>query len=429
MVEPRGMAEPTGIAPSEAAGSRVDVGRPGVATNPGLPDSAELDRGWESARLLWSLDPSVAYLNNGAFGAVPIPVQRAQQRLRDEVESDPMRFYARGLGDRVTHTRRHLARFVGADPDGTALTANASTGVNAVLHAFPLRPGEEVLVTDHGHVPARHAVERACRRAGATVVTVEIPLTADDATLVDLVRDRVSRRTRLAVLDQVTSSTARLLPLDRLVAPLRADGVAVLVDGAHAPGMLPVDVDAIGADFWVGNFHKWAGAPRGTALLSVHPRWRSAMQAFVVSWAEDAGFPASFEQAGTTDPTGWLAAPVGLHTLSTFGWDVLRRRNAGLAAWGQHVLAERIGADLGGLPVNPEVPMRIVPLPAGVATTPDTAQGLQVQIATEAGCEVAVAAWRGRGLLRVSAQAYNRTAEYARLADALPAILASARRA
>ena len=422
---PRGAAPPGAGTPSGGGGVG---GRPGPGAVPGRPESHDLDRGWEAARLLWSLDPSIAYLNNGAFGAVPVPVQRAQQRLRDEVESDPMRFYGRGLGDRVLHTRRHLARFVGADPDGSALVTNVSTGVNAVLRSFPLRPGEEVLVTDHGHVPARRAVERACRLAGATTVTVEIPLTADDSTLVDLVRERVTRRTRLAVLDQVTSPTARLLPLDRLLGPLRADGVAVLVDGAHAPGMLPVDVDALGADFWVGNFHKWAAAPRGTALLSVHPRWRSAMQSSVVSWAEDAGFPASFEQGGTIDPTGWLAAPVGLHTLSSLGWDTLRRRNADLAAWGQRVVAEQIGADLTGLPVNRTVSMRIVPLPPGVATTPDTAQGLQVQIAAEAGCEVAVAAWHGRGLLRVSAQAFNRTAEYVRLADALPAILAAARR-
>jgi isopenicillin-N epimerase len=419
---------PAAAAPGASRPAGATAGHPDAGATPGRPDSADLDRGWESARLLWSLDPSIAYLNNGAFGAVPLPVQRAQQRLRDEVEADPMRFYARGLEDRITHTRRHLARFVGADPDGSALVANASTGVNAVLRAFALRPGDEVLVTDHGHVPARHAVERACRQAGATAVTVEVPLTAADATVVELVRERVTRRTRLAVLDQVTSSTARLLPLGALVGPLRADGVAVLVDGAHAPGMLPVDVAALGADFWVGNFHKWAGAPRGTALLSVHPRWRSAMQPFVVSWAEDAGFPASFEQGGTIDPTGWLAAPVGLHTLSTFGWGALRRRNADLAAWGQQVVADRIGGDLAGLPVSPGVSMRIVPLPGGVATTPDAAQALQTLIAAESGCEVAVAAWRGRGLLRVSAQAYNRTAEYVRLADALPKILATARR-
>lgn len=385
---------------------------------------AALDRGWEAARLLWTLDPAIAYLNHGAFGAVPLPVQRAQQRLRDEVESNPMRFYGRGLGDRVTYTRRHLAKFVGADPDGTALVANASTGVNAVLHSFPLGPGDEVLVTDHGHVPARHALERACGRSGATLVTVQVPLTADDDALVGRVRERVTRRTRLAVFDQITSHTARLFPLHRLVGPLRADGVAVLVDGAHAPGMLDLDVAAVGADFWVGNLHKWAGAPRGTALLAVDARWRSSMRSFVVSWSEEAGFPASFEHAGTTDPTAWLAAPVGLHTLGTFGWPALRKRNTSLAAWGQRVVAEAIGADLTGIPADPAVSMRIVPLPAGVATTAEDAQLLQAAIATEAACEVAVAAWNGRGLLRVSGQAYNRSADYGRLADALPGLLA-----
>jgi isopenicillin-N epimerase len=317
---------------------------------------------------------------------------------------------------------------VGADPDGTALVANASTGINAVLHSFSLRPGDEVLVTDHGHGPARQALARTCGQAGATLVTVQVPLTADDDTLVERVRARVTRRTRLAVFDQVTSHTARRFPLSRLIGPLRADGVAVLVDGAHAPGMLDLDVEALGADFWVGNLHKWAGAPRGTALLAVHPRWRSSMRSFVVSWSEGAGFPASFEYTGTTDPTAWLAAPVGLHTLGTFGWRALRERNGALAAWGQRVVAGALGADLSGIPADPAVSMRIVPLPAGVATTAEDARLLQARIATEAACEVAVAAWNDRGLLRVSGQAYNRTTDYVRLAEALPGLLATVRR-
>jgi isopenicillin-N epimerase len=424
---PTGPTGPTARATGSPQGGASPAGD-ATSTPAAIRSGVDLDHGWEPARLLWTLDPAVAYLNHGALGAVPLPVQRAQQRLRDEAEADPMRFYYRGLGDRVTHTRRHLARFVGADPEGTALVPNTTTGLNAVLHSFPLHAGDEVLVTDHGHVPAGQAVARACRRADATPVTVEVPLTADDDTLVDRILSRVTRRTRLVVLDQVTSATARLLPLDRLVGPLRAEGVAVLVDGAHAPGMLPLDVAALGADFWVGNLHKWAGAPRGTALLSVHPRWRSSMRTFVVSWSEDAGFPASFEHTGTTDPTGWLAAPTGLHTLSTFGWPALRQRNAGLVAWGQRVIAASIGADLAGLPVHPTVSMRVVPLPGGVASTPAAAQALQTRIATEASCEVAVAAWRGQGLLRVSGQAYNRTTDYVRLADALPGILATERR-
>jgi isopenicillin-N epimerase len=420
---------PGGTLPAGPAGQ---LPAPAVDRVAGTPvadavDPADLDRGWEPARLLWTLDPAIAYLNHGAFGAVPLPVQRAQQRLRDEVEADPMRFYARGLTDRITHTRRHLARFVGADPDSTALVPNASTGINAVLHSLDLRPGDEILVTDHGHVPARRAIERLRDLAGVSVVCAAIPLSATDETLAELVLARVTSRTRLAVLDHVTSATARRLPLDRLVAPLRERGVAVLVDAAHAPGMLPVDVGALGADFWVGNFHKWAGAPRGTALLSVLPRWRPTMRSLVVSWSEEAGFPESFEHAGTGDPTGWLSAPVGLHTLGTFGWPELRRHNGRLAAWGQAVVAASIGADISAVPADPAVSMRLVPLPEGVASTPAAAQDLQARIAAEVRCEVAVAAWRGQGLLRLSAQAYNRTTDYVRLADGLPGVLAGVR--
>jgi isopenicillin-N epimerase len=379
------------------------------------------------ARLLFSLDPAVSHLNHGSFGAVPIGVQRAQQRLRDEMEANPLRFLGPGLAERIAHSRRHLAAFLGADPDGTALVGNATTGVAVVLQSIGLRPGDEVLTTDHGYGAVGFSVDRECRRTGATHRTLPVPLTATDAQVVAAVRAGLRPgRTKLLVVDQLTSATARLFPVAAIVAAAHEHGVPVLVDAAHAPGMLPTPVAEIGADFWVGNLHKWAYAPRGTAALVVAPPWRDRVEPLVVSWEQAAGFPGNVEWQATLDYTPWLAAPVGVWTLRSLGVDRVRAHNAALAAYGQRVLADALGVAPADLPEpgGPTVAMRIVPLPAGLATTIDAARALRTRIAERLAAEVAVASWHGRGWLRLCGQVYNSPDEYERLAARLPALLA-----
>jgi isopenicillin-N epimerase len=382
------------------------------------------------ARLLFSLDPAVAHLNHGSFGAVPIGVQRAQQRLRDETETNPLRFYAQGLMDRITHTRRHLATFVGADPDGTALVPNASAGVSIVLQSMRFSPGDEVLLTDHGYGSVALAVRRECRRTGATARTVAVPLAASQAEVADRIAAALRPgRTTLLVVDHVTSPTARLMPIPEIAAAARDREIPILVDGAHAPGMLPVDVGGLGVDFWVGNLHKWAFTPRGTALLAVAPPWRRRIEPLVVSWEQDTGFPLNVEWQATIDYSPWLAAPAGVYTLRTLGVDAVRRHNAALAAYGQQVVGDALGVPPTDRPEpgGPSVSMRILPLPAGLATTLPGASALRLRIADKVATEVQVSAWGGRGWLRLSAQVYNRPEEYQRLAERLPALLASLR--
>lgn len=416
------------------------------------------------ARLLFSLDPAVAHLNHGSFGSVPIGVQRAQQRLREETEANPMQFFTQGLVDRIIHTRRHLATFLGADPDGTALVGNATTGVAVVLQSLRLQPRDEIVTTDHGYGAVTLAVQRECRRTGALARTLPVPLRADDEQIAEIIRAGLRPgRTKLLIVDQVTSPTARLLPVEAIVAAARGHGVPVLVDAAHAPGMLPVSVDELGADFWVGNLHKWGYAPRGTAVLVVAAPWRERIEPLVVSWEQEAGFPLNVEWQATLDYTPWLAAPVGLYTLRTLGVDRVRAHNAALAAYGQRVVGEALGlppadlpapggpsaastrsercgaADMGrgraGTRVEPglraprsrntdSVAMRIIPLPAGLASTPADATALRLRIAGVLATEVAVNAWGGRGWLRLCGQVYNRAEEYDSLARRLPAVLA-----
>lgn len=403
--------------------------------------------GWEHRRELFSLDPRVAYLNHGSFGAVPRPVQRAQQRLRDEMEANPVAFFARGLLDRIGHTRTHLAAFLGADPGGTALVPNATAAMTAVLSSVPLGAGQEILLTDHGYGAVRLAANEVAARAAATVRVVAVPLGgADDEVVARIVEAVRPGRTRLAIVDQVTSPTATLFPTGRLVAELQQRGVLVVVDAAHAPGMLPVDVSGIGADFWLGNLHKWAFAPRPTALLTVAPAHRASMRPLVVSWEQAQGFPRAQEFAGTLDYTAWLAAPAGLHLLRTLGQERVRTHNNELAAQGQRLVSDAVAARWSGVGVerdhaverireelleraragrlgSDEVSMRLVPLPPGVADNQDTALALQDRLAREHRIEVGLTAWNGLGLLRLSAQIYNQIDDYHRLATALRELL------
>jgi isopenicillin-N epimerase len=376
------------------------------------------------ARLLFSLDPAVSYLNHGSFGAVPISVQRTQQRLRDETETNPMKYFVQGLDDRIVHTRRHIAGFLGADPDGSALVTNATAGVSLILQSVRLGPGDEILLTDHAYGAVAMAVRRQCRRAGATARTVAVPLDARDSDVVSRIRNALRPgRTKLLIVDQLTSPTAKALPVRAIAAAAREHDIPILVDAAHAPGMLPVDVSALGADFWVGNLHKWAFAPRGTALLAVAPAWRRRIDPLIVSWQQDQGFPSSVEFQGTVDYTPWLSAPAGLFLLRTLGVDAVRAHNAALAAYGQRVVGAALEvADLPD-PGDPAVSMRILPLPAGMATTYPEAHALRQHIADKLAVETAVNAWGGRGWLRLSAQIYNRPDEYDRLAEHLPALL------
>jgi isopenicillin-N epimerase len=407
--------------------------RPPPASVEGIPVE------WERRRELFSIDRRTAHLTHGSFGSVPIPVQRAQQRLRDEMEANPMAFFTRGLLDRIRHSRGHLATFVKADPDGVALVPNATAAASAVLRSVALSARHEILLTDHVYGAVQLAAQEVAGAAGASVRAVPIPLAADDDEILERVVEATRPgRTRLAIVDHVASATAKLFPVDRLVSALHDRGALVLVDAAHAPGMVEVDVAATGADFWLGNLHKWAFAPRPTALLAVAAEHRAAMRPLVVSWEQARGFPLAQEWGGTLDYTPWLSAPTGLHLLRTLGLATVRSHNADLAARGQRLVADAVGTrwprtagpyrdllDLArqGRLGSDAVSMRPVPLPPGVADDVEAATALRERLAVEHRIEAAIGTWNGSGLLRLSAQVYNQADDYGRLASALCQLL------
>ncbi|MGH3406905.1 MAG: aminotransferase class V-fold PLP-dependent enzyme [Streptosporangiaceae bacterium] len=370
---------------------------------------------WDDARCLWLLDREVAHCNHGSFGALPAAVLEAQDQLRRRMAANPMRWFNRELPGLVAEARAEVARFLGADPEGLALVSNVSTGVSAIVQSFPIEAGDEVLSTDHAYGAVSYALDRLCARTGARRVIASIPYESSDDDVVASLTAHCTERTRLVVVDQVTSATARRFPVADVVRAAHLLGVPVLVDGAHAPGMLPLDVPAIGADFWVGNLHKWACAPAGSGALWAAPQWRKQMLSPVVSWGEPDGFPGSFDWVGTDDISAWLATPDSLRVLGSLGWDRVRAHNEALVGWAQSRVAEILGVPAGGLRHDPGLSMALVWLPPGRADTPEQAREIQDHLAT-LGVEMAIGCWNGRGAIRLSAQVYNQPSDYERLA-------------
>lgn len=384
---------------------------------------------------VWGLDPAVSFLNHGSFGACPRRVLEVQQRLRDRMERQPVRFLSRELEGELDAARTALGAFVGADPDDLAFVPNATTGVNTVLRSIDLRPGDELLATDHAYGACRNALDAVARAAGARVVVARVPFPLDTAGQVEeAVLGALTPRTRLAMLDHVTSPTALVLPIASLVRALEARGVDTLVDGAHAPGMLPLDLRALGAAYYTGNGHKWLCAPKGSGFLHVRRDRQAAVHPLVTSHgatstrADRGRFRLEFDWTGTADPTAWLALPAAIETMGALlpgGWPALMERNRTLAVAARQALC----ATLGVAPPCPEAmlgSLASVPLPDEGPGAPRAApESLQRALLGRYAIEVPVIAWPAppRRLVRVSAQAYNRPEEYARLAGALHDLL------
>ncbi|MFJ5550271.1 aminotransferase class V-fold PLP-dependent enzyme [Streptomyces sp. NPDC093225] len=366
-------------------------------------------------RALFRLDPDISHLNHGSFGAAPVPVLEAQAAVREEQHADPDAFFV-GAPERIAGARVRLAGRLGADPDGIAFVANATEGANVVMNSLDFDEGDEILVTDHGYGTVTAA---AARRAPLRTVALDPELPDEDA-VCEAVLAAVTPRTRAAVLDHITSPTARLVAGPRLLAELADRGVTTIVDGAHALGMLAEPL-AGGADFYFGNLHKWAYAPPGAAVLAVAPAHRAAIRPLSPSWEDHHGFPRSLEWRATADYTAWLAAPEGLAFLDGLGAEKVRAHNTALAAYGGEVLADRLG--LRPLPYADGVAMRSLRLPDGVADTLERARALREEIADRLRIRVTVWGWEGAGGIRVCGQLYNRPEEYEALAVGLAGLL------
>jgi isopenicillin-N epimerase len=359
----------------------------------------------------------VAYLNHGAFGAAPRLVLARQQALRDELERNPVRFLAHDLPALLQDVRARLAEFLLADAEGLVFIDNATTGTQTVLAQFPLGPGDEVLATDHCYPAVRKQLQRVAGRSGATLRVVSVPLPATSRRQVaSAVLTGLSPRTRLVVVDHIASCSGMVFPVEEITAECRRQGVPVLIDGAHATGMLPLDLTELGADFWVGNLHKWMCGPKASAVLSVAPQWRATLSPLVASHEVDDGYQPAFDWTGTHDPSALLAVPAALEFFDQAGWQAVRARNRDLARDGADLVARRLGTDQ---PVTDEIAaaMRLVQLPAEQSEA--DARALERRLFDEHQIVVPVTYYDGWRWLRLSAQLYNTLSDYERLAAAL----------
>jgi isopenicillin-N epimerase len=392
----------------------------------------------------WALRPDLVFLNHGSFGACPRAVLAVQADLRTELEANPVAFLGRALEARLDQARARLADFLGSDPADLAFVPNATAGVASVLRSLRFAPGDEVVTTDHEYNAALNMARFAAARDGARVVVARIPLpTTGPDEVAQRILGVVGPRTRLVLVSHVTSPTALIFPVERLVATLEGRGIPVLVDGAHGPGMLPLDLSALGASFYAGNLHKWVCAPKGAAFLHVRRDRQAAIRPLAISHGANdprpgrTTFRKEFDWTGTADPTPFLAVPAAIDAVGGMvagGWATVMDRNRDLAARARRTLAA-----VGGAPVL--APETMLGSMAAIELPPDrgfSARGpadpdpLQARLLETAAIEVPIHAWprdpvpgeRRRRLLRVSAHLHNDVGEYGHLAEALRVLLA-----
>ncbi|HXI68840.1 MAG TPA: aminotransferase class V-fold PLP-dependent enzyme [Verrucomicrobiae bacterium] len=392
---------------------------------------------------LWLLDPQITFLNHGSFGACPRAVLKFQQELQGRLERQPVQFMVRDLEPLLDQARGALARFVNASPDDLVLVPNATAGVNTVLRSLRFKRGDELLVTNHEYNASRNALNFAAEQCGAHVVVASVPFplkSADEIT--GAILQCVTSRTRLALLDHVTSQTGLILPVERLVRELSKQGVQTLVDGAHAPGMVPLDLKELGATYYTGNCHKWLCAPKTAAFLHVQCDQQKSIRPLAISHGANSTrtdrsrFQVEFSWTGTGDPTAYLSVPTAINYMGALlpgGWPEIRRRNHALAMAARKTICDALEI---ALPCPDELigSLAAIPLTDAPARprpqSPLFLDALQDTLLREHGFEVPVIPWptRPKRLLRVSAQLYNSLPQYERLAKAMKQILSHGKR-
>jgi isopenicillin-N epimerase len=380
----------------------------------------------------WALAPGMVFLNHGSFGACPTPILELQAQLRQEMEAAPVQFLWRHYEDHLEPARAAVARFVGARPRDLVFVTNATTGVNAVVRSLKLRRGDELLTTSHDYNACHNVLVETARQAGARVVTACVPFPLrSPGEVVAAVLKGVTPRTRLAMLDHVASPTALVFPVAQLIRELARRGVEVLVDGAHAPGMVPVRVAELGAAYYTANLHKWVCAPKGAGFLWVREDKQADMQPTVVSHGHNTPRPGfstfqdRFDWAGTADPTAWFCAAEAIRWLERLcpgGWPAIRAANHQLAVSARRLLCRQ-------LQVEPPCPERMLgamatlPLPESFRSSPRSGkiEAEQLRLFDEFGIELPLLRFGSPECryFRLSAHLHNSLAEYEYLAEAM----------
>ncbi len=370
---------------------------------------------------LWTLDPGVLHLNHGSYGAVPQRTQELMAALRAETDANPMAWF-RSVAGRLATARLELAAYLATDPAGFALVPNASAGVTAALATIPIATGSRIVLTNHAYGAVRFAAERFARQHQAEIVVVDVPLESDDDTVVAIIAAALDGNTAALVVDHISSATAMIFPIRRLVDACSEYGIPVIVDGAHAPALIDAPAGD-GADFWTGNFHKWPASPRATAGLVVAEKWRAETLPLIVSWSEyDERMPERFDMLGTYDYAPWIAAPESLRVLAELDWPRRRTELSSMLDEGARLVAKSLGSAVPDV-VSPAPTMRLVELPWPGERSENAGEEFKIRVSRELKAEITLTAFDTRVFIRLSAHAYNSLADYAKLAELLPTVL------
>lgn len=365
----------------------------------------------------WHLDPAALTVNHGSFGATPKSVLAAQDEWRQRMEAQPTRFMALTLPEALRAAAGRLASFLGARAEDVAFTDNATTGCNAILRSLRLAPGDEILMLDHGYGAVKNTARHVAALAGARMVEAALPFPRPDGdAIVAAMSVALTPRTRLVVIDHITSPSALVLPIAPIIAACHAAGARVLIDGAHGPGQVDLDLDALGADWYAGNCHKWLMAPKGCAFLWARADRQDDLHPVAISHGYGKGYLAEFDWTGTRDPSAFLAVGAAIDFYEGLGGARLARRNTALAAEAGNLLARRFGTECGSTG-DTRGAMALVRLPILGPVDQARALVLRQRLLRDHATDAPLNAIGGAVWLRLSAQAYNEIGDYERLGD------------
>ncbi|MGC8886331.1 MAG: aminotransferase class V-fold PLP-dependent enzyme [Verrucomicrobiia bacterium] len=383
---------------------------------------------------IWELDREVVFLNHGSFGACPKQILDIQTSLRKEMERQPVKFFVRELEPRIDEARKILADFVDADADSLVFVPNVTYAINCVFNSLKLKEGDEILITNHEYNACKNIAEYAAKKSGAKVVVANIPFPLkSEAEIINSLLSGVNPKTRLVLLDHITSQTGLIFPIKKIVVELKKQGVPVLIDGAHAPGMIQLSLRDIGADFYAGNCHKWLCAPKGAGFLYVKKEWQAEIRPIAISHGANSQrtdrsrYLIEFGWTGTDDPTPYLCVPKVIEffgNLISGGWEQIRKRNRALALAARKILCETLQLDPAQIPeefIGSMVSFLIWDASdKKPPKSPLYMDRLQTYLWENHKIEVPVVPWENNHrILRISAQLYNHLDQYRRLAEAL----------
>jgi isopenicillin-N epimerase len=371
----------------------------------------------------WALDPAIAFLNHGSFGARPRAILATQDRLRAEFEASPIEFLHRTRNSRIDQAKAALGRFLGMSLSNFGFVTNATGGINAVLRSLKFNPGDELLTTNHVYNAVRMTMKFVAQQWKATYIEIDVPLPLrSPQQIVQAIEMAITPHTKLLVIDHISSPTAVIFPLEELIALGERHGVDVLIDGAHAPGMLPLNVEAQDAAYYAGNLHKWLCAPVGAAFLWVRPDKQKGIHPLTISHFLDQGFAAEWYWQATRDITPWLCVPEAIAFFDDLGPDRVQKHNHDLAVWVQQMLCEKWS-------VEPATPldgsmigsMATVQLPAQdrLKARFGDIEAMNRALYHQHRIEVPVVDWGNRWWVRPCCHVYNRAEQYDRLAEAV----------